>query len=79
MLVTGTRLKPCSYYWLHWKGPIDLEKYKPEHGTIWNWTEPTMPATAPEKFLDIYFTIIILCAPVAIHVNVWQNQYSIVK
>ena len=34
----------------HWKGPIDLEKkYKLEQGTIWNWTDPTLPATAPEK------------------------------
>ena len=26
---TGNRLKPCGYYRLHRKGPIDLEKYKP--------------------------------------------------
>ena len=39
----------------HWRGPIDLEnKYKPEQGTIWNWTDPTLPSTAPEKFLDIF-------------------------
>ena len=25
---TGHRLKPCGYYGLHRKGPIDLEKYK---------------------------------------------------
>ena len=25
---TGHRLKPCGYYRLHRKGPIDLEKYK---------------------------------------------------
>ena len=24
---TGNRLKPCGYYGLHRKGPIDLEKY----------------------------------------------------
>ena len=26
--------KPCSYYQLHRNGPIDLEKYKPDQGTI---------------------------------------------
>jgi len=25
---TGNRLKPCGYYQLHRKGPIELEKYK---------------------------------------------------
>ena len=30
-----------------------------EQGTIWNWTEPTVPATAPEKFLDIF--LLLLC------------------
>ena len=25
---TGHRLKPCGYYGLHRKGPVDLEKYK---------------------------------------------------
>ena len=50
------RLKPCSSHWLHWKGPIDLEKkYKLEQGTIWNWTDHTLPSTAPEKFLDIFY------------------------
>ena len=33
---TGHRLKPCGYYGLHRKGPIDLEKYKPDQGTIWS-------------------------------------------
>ena len=27
------RLKPCGYYGLHRKGPIDLEKYKSDQGT----------------------------------------------
>ena len=36
------------------KGPIDMEKCKLERGAIWNWTEPTLTATAPEKFLDIF-------------------------
>ena len=49
-----TRLK-----WLSSSSSIDLEKYKLEQGTIWNWTDPALPATASEKFLDI-FTIIIL-------------------
>ena len=30
---TGSRLKPCGYYQLHRKGPIDLEKYKSDQGT----------------------------------------------
>ena len=30
---TGNRLKPCGYYRLHRKGPIDLEKYKSDQGT----------------------------------------------
>jgi len=30
---TGNRSKPCSYYGLHRKGPIDLEKYKSDQGT----------------------------------------------
>ena len=29
--------------------------YKLEQGTLWNWTDPTLPATAPEKFLDIFY------------------------
>ena len=29
----GNRLKPCGYYGLHRKGPIDLEKYKSDQGT----------------------------------------------
>ena len=42
----------------HWKGPIDLEKkYKLEQGTIWNWTDLTLPFTAPEKFLDIFLLL----------------------
>ena len=50
------RLKSCSWHWLHRKGPIDLEKkYKLEQGTILNWTDPTLPSTAPEKFLDIFY------------------------
>ena len=39
---------------LHRKGPIDFEKCKLEKGAIWSWTEPTLTATASEKFLDIY-------------------------
>ena len=43
---------------MHWKGPIDLEKkYKLEQGTIRNWTDPTLPAAAPEKFLDIFLQL----------------------
>ena len=35
---------------------MDLEKkYKLEQGTIWNWTDPTLSSTAPEKFLDIFY------------------------
>ena len=50
------RLKSCSWYWLHWRGPIDLEnKYKLKQGALWNWTDPTLLTTALEKFLDIYF------------------------
>ena len=42
----------------HWRGPIDLEnKYKLEQGTIWNWTDPTLPTKAPEKFLDIFLLL----------------------
>ena len=46
---TGNRLKPCGYYRLHWKGPIDLEKYKSDQGTSQKWTEPTILTTKPEK------------------------------
>ena len=38
----------------HRKGPIDFEKYKPDQGTIWKWTDPTLPTTKPEKVLDIF-------------------------
>ena len=35
---------------------MDLEKkFKLEQGTIWNWTDPTLPSTAPEKFLDKFY------------------------
>ena len=37
----------------HRKGPIDLEKYKPDQGTIWKWTDPTLPTTTPETVPDI--------------------------
>ena len=30
---TGNRSKPCGYYGLHRKGPIDLEKYKSDQRT----------------------------------------------
>ena len=26
-----------------------------EKGTVWNWTDPTLPSTGPEKFLDIFY------------------------
>ena len=45
---------PWRQHRLHRKGPIDIEKCKLGKGAIWNWTEPTLTATAPEKFLDIY-------------------------
>ena len=51
---TGNRLKPCAYYQLHRKGPIDLEKYKSDQGTSQKWTEPTILTTKPEKGLDIF-------------------------
>jgi len=51
---TGNRLKPCGYYGLHRKGPIDLEKYKLDQGTSQKWTEPTILTTKPEKVLDIF-------------------------
>ena len=51
---TGHRLKPCGYYWLHRKGPIDLEKYKSDQGTSQKWTEPTILTTKPETVLDIF-------------------------
>ena len=51
---TGNRLKPCGYYRLHRKGPIDLEKYKSDQGTGQKWTEPTILTTKPEKVLDIF-------------------------
>jgi len=50
---TGNRLKPCGYYQLHRKGPIDLEKCKSDQGTSQKWTEPTILKTKPEKVLDI--------------------------
>ena len=38
------------------EGAYDLEKKcKLEQGTIWNWTDSTLPSTAPEKFLDIFY------------------------
>jgi len=51
---TGNRWKPCGYYGLHRKGPIDLEKYKSDQGTSQKWTEPTILTTKPEKVLDIF-------------------------
>ena len=50
----GNRLKPCGYYRLHRKGPIDLEKYKLDQGTSQKWTEPTILTPKPEKVLDIF-------------------------
>ena len=29
--------------------------YKLEQKIIWDWTDPTLPSTAPEKFLDIFY------------------------
>ena len=52
-----SRLKPCSYHWLHRKGPIDLEKHKLDRGTIWKWTNPTLSTTTPEKVLDIFLLL----------------------
>ena len=34
-----------------------MEKCKLERGAIWNWTEPTLTATAPEKFFLFYFLL----------------------
>ena len=50
---TGHRLKPCGYYGLHRKGPIDLEKYVGLRNCQ-KWTEPTILTTKPEKDLDIF-------------------------
>ena len=48
---TEAMLRVCK-----WGATIDLEnKYKPEKGTIWHWTDPTLSTTAPEKFLDIVY------------------------
>ena len=47
------RLKPCRYYRLQRKGPIDLEKYTPDQGSIRKWTDPTLPTTTPEEVLGI--------------------------
>ena len=55
----NSHLKSCLWHQLHWKGPIDLEKYKLEQGTIWNWTDPTLLTTAPEKISRYICTIII--------------------
>jgi len=46
---TGNRSKPCGYYGLHRKGPIDLEKYKSDQGTSQKWTEPTTPTKKKTK------------------------------
>ena len=44
-----------------WGAPTDLENmYKLEQGTIWHWTDPTLPTRAPEKLLDI-FLLLSLC------------------
>ena len=51
------RLKPWGKHWLLWKGPVDLEKYKPDQETIWNWTDPALSATAPDKVLDIFLLL----------------------
>ena len=48
------RLRPCSYYRLHRKRPIDLEKHKPDKRTTQKLTDPTLPTTTPEKVLDIF-------------------------
>ena len=33
------------------------DKYKPEQGTIWNWTDSTLLTSASEKFLDIFLLL----------------------
>ena len=44
-----------------WGATVDFEnKYKLEQGIIWHWNDPTLITTAPEKFLDIFFYIIII-------------------
>ena len=44
----------------HWKGNIDPEKNKLEQGTIWNWTDPTLPSTNSSREIPKYiFTVII--------------------
>ena len=58
MEATGNRLKPCGYYQLHRKGPIDLEKYKSDQGTSQKFTEPTILTTKLEKVLDIFFLFV---------------------
>ena len=41
-----------------WGAPTDLENmYKLEQGTIWHWTDPTLPTRAPEKLLDIFLLL----------------------
>ena len=55
---TGNRLKPCGYYHLHRKGPIDLEKYKSDQGTSRKWTEPTILTKKTEKVLDIFLLFV---------------------
>ena len=55
MEATGNRSKPCGYYGLHRKGPIDLEKYKSDQGTSQKRTEPTTPTKKKKKkVLDIF-------------------------
>ena len=58
MEATGNRLKPCGYYHLHRKGPIDLEKYKSDQGTSQKSIEPTILTTKPEKVLDIFLLFV---------------------
>ena len=50
------RLKPYIWHWIHWKGPIDPErKYRWNKELSETEMTHTLPSTAPEKFLDIFY------------------------
>ena len=44
-----------------WGATTDFEnKHELEQGIIWHWTDPTLPTTAPETFLDMFCLLLFL-------------------
>ena len=76
----------CFPIYFPWSGGTGCQKkHKLEQRTIWNWTDPTLPSTSPEKFLDIflllsffYFSILkfFITPLIFIFINYYSVQFS---